>query len=123
MCGARVYVQRGVYDQVVALSLRQRGKYDDDIDIGPDASQKQVERVSGYIRGRQARGGAAVIVGGARRSRPGHFVVPTGLTHVRPEMQIVQEEIFAPVVAVYRSMAITRNCSKKRMTRPAPEPR
>jgi aldehyde dehydrogenase (NAD+) len=105
ICGSRVYVQRNSYDQVVeglvqiARSIRQGGSHDENVDIGPVVSQKQLERVMGYIEGGR-RDGAQVMVGGKRRDRPGYFVEPTVLTQVRPEMQVVQEEIFGPVVVV-----------------------
>jgi phenylacetaldehyde dehydrogenase len=105
ICGSRVYVQRGIYNQVVegiaqiARSLRQGGSHEENVDIGPVISQKQLERVTGYIEGGK-RDGAEVVAGGNRRDRPGYFVEPTVLTRVRPEMRLVREEIFGPVVAV-----------------------
>lgn len=105
ICGSRVYVQRGVYDQVVegianiARSLRQGGSHDENIHIGPVVSQKQLERVMGYIEGGK-RDGAEVVTGGNRRDRPGYFVEPTVLTRTRQDMRLVQEEIFGPVVAI-----------------------
>ncbi|MEV1068506.1 aldehyde dehydrogenase family protein [Streptomyces sp. NPDC050263] len=105
ICGSRVYVQRGIYDRVVdgiaqiARALRQGGSHDDNIDIGPVVSQKQLDRVTGYIE-EGKRDGAEVVAGGNRRDRPGYFVEPTVLTQVRPDMRLVQEEIFGPVVAV-----------------------
>jgi phenylacetaldehyde dehydrogenase len=105
ICGSRVYVQRGIYNQVVdglaliARSIRQGGSHDENVDIGPVISQKQLQRVMGYIEsGKQD--GAEVVVGGKRRDRPGYFVEPTVLTQVRSDMRVVQEEIFGPVVAV-----------------------
>jgi phenylacetaldehyde dehydrogenase len=105
ICGSRVYVQRGVYDRVVegvsniARSLRQGGSHDENIHIGPVVSQKQLERVMGYVEGGR-RDGAEVVAGGNRRDRPGYFVEPTVLTHTRQDMRLVQEEIFGPVVAI-----------------------
>ena len=105
ICGSRVFVHRKVYDQVVdgmaqiARSLRQGGSHDDNIDIGPVVSQKQLDRVTGYIEeGRQ--GGAEVVAGGSRLDRPGYFVQPTILANVRTDMRLYQEEIFGPVVAI-----------------------
>ena len=105
ICGSRVYVQRKIYDQVVegisqiGRALRQGGSHDENIDIGPVVSQKQLERVMGYIDGGR-RDGAEVVCGGKRRDRVGYFVEPTVLTRTRPDMRLVQEEIFGPVVAV-----------------------
>jgi aldehyde dehydrogenase (NAD+) len=105
ICGSRVYVQRGIYDQVVegiaqiARGLRQGASHEDNVDIGPVVSQKQLDRVMGYINeGKQD--GAEVIAGGNRRDRRGYFVEPTVLTQVRQDMRLVQEEIFGPVVAI-----------------------
>jgi aldehyde dehydrogenase (NAD+) len=55
VCGSRVYAQRGVYDQVVegiakaAKALRLGGPNDANVDIGPLISQKQLNRVMGFI--------------------------------------------------------------------------
>jgi aldehyde dehydrogenase (NAD+) len=105
VCGSRVYVQRGVFDQVVegiakaAKALRLGGPQDADVDIGPLVSNKQLNRVMGFIdEGR--RDGVEIVTGGRRMDRAGYFVEPTVLTGVRPEMRLFREEIFGPVVAV-----------------------
>jgi phenylacetaldehyde dehydrogenase len=105
ICGSRIYVQRGVFDQVVeglaqvARTLPQGGSHEENMVIGPLISQKQLTRVMGYIdEGR--REGVEVVAGGKRRDRPGYFVEPTVLTNVRPDLRLVKEEIFGPVVAV-----------------------
>ncbi len=105
VCGSRVYVQRGVYGQVVeglakaAQALRLGGPQDSDVDIGPLISAKQLARVMGFIdEGRSD--GVEVVTGGRRLDRPGYFVQPTVLTNVRADMRLMREEIFGPVVAV-----------------------
>jgi phenylacetaldehyde dehydrogenase len=105
VCGSRIYVQRGVYEQVVdgltqaAKALRLGGPNDANVDIGPLISQKQLNRVMGFIdEGR--RENVEVVTGGRRLDRPGYFVEPTVLTNVRPEMRLMREEIFGPVGAV-----------------------
>jgi aldehyde dehydrogenase (NAD+) len=71
-------------------------------DIGPLVSAQAAERVRNYI----AKGideGARVAVGGPERPEHlprGHFVRPTVLTDVRPDMLVAQEEIFGPVLCV-----------------------
>ena len=75
---------------------------DPSTDIGPLVSAQAAERVRNYI----AKGieeGARVAVGGPERLEHlprGHFVRPTVLTDVRPEMVVAQEEIFGPVLCV-----------------------
>ncbi|HEX7854818.1 MAG TPA: aldehyde dehydrogenase family protein [Sphingobium sp.] len=105
ICGSRIFVERGVYDQVVegvagvARSIRQGGSHEEGVHIGPVISQKQLEKIMGYIdEGRQE--GAEIVAGGKRRDRAGYFVEPTVLTGTRPDMRLVQEEIFGPVVTI-----------------------
>jgi phenylacetaldehyde dehydrogenase len=105
VCGSRVYAQRGVYEQVVegiakaGEALVLGGPDEPDVNIGPLISQKQLDRVMGFIdEGR--RDGVEVVTGGRRKDRRGYFVEPTVLTSVRPDMRLFQEEIFGPVVAV-----------------------
>jgi betaine-aldehyde dehydrogenase len=69
--------------------------------IGPLVAERQRSRVEGYLEtGR--REGARVVVGGGRPAaqKKGWFVEPTLFADVRNDMQIAQEEIFGPVLAV-----------------------
>lgn len=105
ICGSRIFVQRGVYEQVVqglahvGRSMPQGPASEPNMVIGPLVSQKQLKRVLGYID-EGKRDGAEVVSGGARLDRPGYFVPPTVLTNVKPDMRLYREEIFGPVVAV-----------------------
>ncbi|KAA0114578.1 aldehyde dehydrogenase [Mycolicibacterium sp. P9-22] len=103
--GSRVFVQRGVYEQVlegiagIANSLQLGGPKDENALIGPLISGKQLNRVMGYIdEGRND--GVEIVTGGHRLDRPGYFVHPTVLADVDPQMRLYQEEIFGPVVTV-----------------------
>ena len=93
VCGSRVYVQRGVHDEVLdglaqaAKALRLGGPQDSNVDIGPLISRKQLNRVMGFIdEGR--RDGVEIVTGGERLDRPGYFVKPTVLTRVREDMRL-----------------------------------
>jgi aldehyde dehydrogenase (NAD+) len=44
--------------------------------------------------------GAKVQIGGERHGQEGYFIQPTVFTDCKPEMKIMQEEIFGPVAAV-----------------------
>jgi len=105
VCGSRVYVQRKVYEEVVdgiakaANALRLGGPDDENVDIGPLISRKQLNRVIGFID-EGKREGVEVVAGGYRLDRPGYFVAPTVLTNTREDMRLMKEEIFGPVVAV-----------------------
>jgi len=105
VCGSRIFVQRGVYDQFVeglakvADSMPQGGPKDEGSLIGPLISEKQLTRVLGYLdQGRSD--GVEVVTGGHRVDRKGYFVRPTVLTNVASTSRLFQEEIFGPVVAV-----------------------
>jgi betaine-aldehyde dehydrogenase len=104
----RIYVQRSVYDQFVELlaghmrATRVGAPADPSTDMGSLISEQQVERVEGFVeRARQA--GARVIVGGARAEVPGlhgAFYQPTLIDGVGQDAEIVQQEIFGPVVTL-----------------------
>ena len=65
--------------------------------MGPLVSEEQFRRVTGFLdSGREH--GAATLAGGGRFGDRGYFVEPTVLTNTRPEMQVVREEIFGPVL-------------------------
>ena len=105
MAGTRVFVQRGIFDQVVhgisqlAQTLKLGSGLDPTTHLGPLISEKQLDRVLTFIEeGR--RDGVRVETGGERLDRAGYFVTPTVLTGVNPSMRLYREEIFGPVVSV-----------------------
>jgi phenylacetaldehyde dehydrogenase len=65
--------------------------------MGPLISQKQLERVTGYIDSGKS-DGAQVVVGGARKPGEGYFLEPTVLAETNRNMRVMREEIFGPVV-------------------------
>lgn len=75
----------------------------DDPDMGPVVSERQMQRVLGFIND-GARGGARAVTGGQRASREdlaaGFFVEPTLLDDVAQGSRLEQEEIFGPVLTV-----------------------
>mgnify|MGYP006265885663 CR=1 FL=1 len=103
----RLYVQDGVYDQViegianVAKSLKVGGGFEDDVMIGPLVNATQLSRVTGYIEKGMQEGGE-IITGGSRIGDRGYFVEPTVIRAPRNDMTIVREEIFGPVIAAQK---------------------
>jgi 1-pyrroline dehydrogenase len=71
----------------------------EDVEMGPVISQEQQERVLGFVERAK---GATVLTGGASGSERGFFVQPTVLTDVSQDDEIVQNEVFGPVVTVQR---------------------
>ncbi|SFS16792.1 Acyl-CoA reductase [Microbacterium sp. cf046] len=105
--GTRLFVHDSVYDEVVegvarqgrALAVGYGG--DEGVDIGPLISQKQLDRVSGYIASGRS-DGATVVSGGNRIGDRGYFFEPTVLANVDQSMAVMREEIFGPVLGVMR---------------------
>ena len=106
VCGSRILVQRGVYDQVVegmamvANAMKMGAPNEEGVMSGPLISQKQLTRVLGYLdQGRSD--GAEIVTGGHRLDRKGYFVHPTVVTNLDPDTsRLFQEEIFGPVVTI-----------------------
>ncbi|MFK7954609.1 MAG: aldehyde dehydrogenase [Lysobacterales bacterium] len=103
VAGSRIYAHRSVFDQLVegvsaaAGTLKLGHGLDAETQCGPLVSEKQQTQVLGYIE-QGKKDGATVVTGGAALDQPGCFVQPTVVANVTPEMPIVREEIFGPVV-------------------------
>lgn len=103
----RILAPRSRYDEVVdkvaaAASAMPVGLPDDPATaIGPLISEKQRDRVEGYIQ-KGVEEGARIVTGGGRPQglEHGWFVQPTVFADVDNSMTIAQEEIFGPVLAV-----------------------
>jgi 1-pyrroline dehydrogenase len=75
--------------------------HDPDVAMGPVVSGEQLERVSGMVdRAREA--GAEITVGGERRSGKGFFYEPSVVVGAGQRDEIIQREVFGPVVTVQR---------------------
>jgi 1-pyrroline dehydrogenase len=104
---SRVIVEEAAYDEFVdayceeVANLRVGDPTDTETTMGPLISKKQLERVAGFVE--RARGyGAVVRTGGHRLPRPGWFYAPTVVTDVEQSSEIIQREIFGPVVTIQR---------------------
>ena len=104
----RVYVQGDLYGPVVQgiadllASVRMGDPRDPDTDLGPLVSSAQRDRVAGFVD--RARGsGARIVVGGEVPGgdlAKGAFYAPTLVTDAAQDSEIVQEEVFGPVLTV-----------------------
>jgi phenylacetaldehyde dehydrogenase len=70
---------------------------DPETEMGPMVSSIQHGRVCGYLKSGKDEG-ARAVTGGSAVEGPGYFVKPTVLVDTRPDMKVVREEIFGPVV-------------------------
>ena len=105
--GSRLFVHDKVFDRVVegiaarARALRVGPGLAADTEIGPVISARQQERVMGYIAS-GVREGAQILAGGQALPGNGFFVPPTVLVNTSPDMTVVREEIFGPVLCTQR---------------------
>jgi acyl-CoA reductase-like NAD-dependent aldehyde dehydrogenase len=105
IAGSRLLVQRGLHDRLVAAltersaRIRLGDPFDSTTEMGPLANPAQLATVTGFIE-RARKQGASMAYGGPSAELGGLFVNPTILTGVRPDMEIAQEEVFGPVLAV-----------------------
>lgn len=105
--GSRLYVQDGVYDAFVAAakkkaqSIRVGAYTEKNVEQGPQVDDLQFKKVMNYIEsGKQE--GAKVALGGGRHGDKGYFVQPTIFTDVKDDMKIAKEEIFGPVMSIFK---------------------
>jgi 1-pyrroline dehydrogenase len=75
--------------------------FDNDTEMGSVVSPEQLERVTGFVD-RARDGGAQVLTGGGRLERGGYYYRPTVVAGVGQDDEIVQREVFGPVVTVQR---------------------
>lgn len=103
VAGSRLYVHSAIKDRLLdgvaayAQGLKSGHGLDPATQMGPLVSLAQAERVESFIAGASA-AGATVLTGGERFGDAGTFVQPTVITDVTPDMAIVREEVFGPVL-------------------------
>ncbi len=102
----RVLAGAGIHDDfLAALAEAARatttGAPDEDVDYGALNNPDQLARVSGFIDRRPAH--AEVVVGGrAEEHGGGYFYGPTVVANLRQDDELIQDEIFGPVITVQR---------------------
>ena len=107
MAAERVLVHAKIYDDFVARvtqevsRLRVGCSLEETVDMGAIVSDPQLAIVERLVNDALAKG-ARALVGGKRSDRRGRFFEPTVLVDVRPDMAIMQEELFGPVMAILR---------------------
>jgi acyl-CoA reductase-like NAD-dependent aldehyde dehydrogenase len=101
---SRLLVPRKHHDEIVELVAQNFAKvrHGDPADpktyMGPLINERQRDKVDGMVK-RAVVDGATLVTGG-KRLDPGYFYAPTLLTHVDPDSEIAQQEIFGPVLVV-----------------------
>jgi betaine-aldehyde dehydrogenase len=102
----RVLAASGVYDDVVSgLAEQAQGlvigdTLAPDTTLGPINSARQRERVEGFLERRPPR--AEIVTGGREPDRPGFYLEPTVVAGLEQDDEMIQREIFGPVITVQR---------------------
>jgi len=104
--GSRVIAGPGIYDALLESlvpaveGIKVGDPADgDDVEMGPLITQAQQDRVLGFL---ERAASATVLTGGGANGDRGYFVKPTVVTDVGQDDEIVQREVFGPVVTVQR---------------------
>ena len=103
---SRILVDEKIYDDVLSatvdavesLTVGDPGT-DDEIGMGPVISAEQQERILGFVE-RATEAKATIVTGGEALGDRGFFVKPTIVTDVGQDAEIVQNEVFGPVVTI-----------------------
>ena len=107
MAGTRIFAHEAIHDALVegvsafAGHMKLGHGLDPASQQGPMISTAHSAKVMGYIAKGQEEG-ATLVCGGHKLDRAGNFIQPTIFTDCRPDMSIVREEIFGPVMAVQK---------------------
>ncbi|WP_340378210.1 aldehyde dehydrogenase [Streptomyces sp. SS7] len=103
LAGTRLLVEGSVADEFTrrfvekASALKQGDPRDEATDIGPSIHPRQLEKIDGFVQ-RALAAGARAVIGGHRKGD--QYYAPTLLTDVAQDSEIVQEEVFGPVLTL-----------------------
>jgi len=109
-CAERVYVEDSAYDEFMEKVSKKMSEVkvqdafsDDNPDMSSMVSKDQIDKVEEMVEFAKKEG-AEVVVGGKRSDQfsKGFYYQPTLLTNCRQDMQIIQEEVFGPVLPVVK---------------------
>ncbi|MEW2353383.1 aldehyde dehydrogenase [Spirillospora sp. NPDC029432] len=106
LAATRILIEETVADEFTrrfvdkAAALRQGDPRDEATDIGPNVHSRQMEKIDGFVRRALAAGARAVIGGGPNTDLGGLYYRPTLLTGAAQDSEIVQEEVFGPVLTL-----------------------
>jgi betaine-aldehyde dehydrogenase len=103
----RVIVEASAYDDVVALLTEQAKNNikvgmpdEDDVLVGPVNNANQLARVKDFLE--RVPNHARVTAGGSQVQRPGYFWTPTVVADLKQDDEMIQNEIFAPVITIQK---------------------
>ncbi|GAL70821.1 aldehyde dehydrogenase [Jejuia pallidilutea] len=123
-CAERVYVEDSIYDEFMDKVTKRMSEVkvedafsENNPDMSSMVSKDQIDKVEEMVEFAKKEG-AEVVLGGGRSANHdrGYFYQPTLLTNVKQDMQIIQEEVFGPVLPVMKfgtldeAIALANDC-------------
>jgi succinate-semialdehyde dehydrogenase/glutarate-semialdehyde dehydrogenase len=118
----RMYVHRSVADKLIPAivaevkKLRLGNGLDANVDLGPVIDEGEMKRVKSQIEDAVAKGAKLLTGGNIREDLGGFFLEPTVLADVTPDMRVIKEECFGPILPIMTvdsdqdAIAHTNNC-------------
>jgi 5-carboxymethyl-2-hydroxymuconic-semialdehyde dehydrogenase len=106
LSGTRLLVESSIAEEFTrrftakATALTQGDPRDEATDVGPNIHQRQLDKIDGFVRRAIADGARVVTGGGPNTDLGGLYYRPTLLTDVAQDSEIVQEEVFGPVLVL-----------------------
>ena len=107
----RIIVAASIYEEFLTTTkeafkqIKVGNPMDAETTLGPLSSEKAAEDVLAQIK-KAAEQGATIVIGGKRMDRPGAFLEPTLVTDITSEMDMYFEEVFGPVMMLYKYQTI-----------------
>ncbi len=99
----RIYVQKRIFEpfisallETVQRSMKMGDPFEEETVVGPMIDPAAAQRAERWIQEAREQG-AQILTGGKRK---GSLLEPTVITHTKPDMKVVCEEVFAPIVVV-----------------------
>jgi aminobutyraldehyde dehydrogenase len=106
MAASRVYAAKEIHDDLLASlvpaveALKVGGPADESSEMGPVISSVQRDRVNGFLERARSGGHVDLQHGGEGDNTDGFFVAPTVVVGAEQQDEIVQKEVFGPVVSI-----------------------
>jgi coniferyl-aldehyde dehydrogenase len=122
VAGTRVFVQEGIYDKFLeklAVGVKTwvvGDPFHPSTRQGPQVDKKQYEKVLSYIEHGKTEG-ATLFAGGNPCGKKGYFIEPTIFTDVKDHMKIAKEEIFGPVMSVFKFKTVEEGIERANATK------
>ena len=104
----RIYAGPKIYDKLVAdlssaaSSIKVGSQQEEGVEMGPLITSKQRQRVAGFVQRANEKRHIEITAGGKARAGSGFFFEPTVIAGAKQTDEIVQKEVFGPVVSVTR---------------------